>query len=145
MQVVGTVGPPPADGDRIGVHAHLGAQGRERLGDAAGLQGVGERGDQGRVLGQRPFLRAGVATMTGIRRSVSGRLRSISGTAWWNAARRAGSGLVPTGTAATAPVSRSRSCASPPKKTSRLSAKWRKKVRSVKPARAAMSPAVVLS
>jgi hypothetical protein len=27
--------------------------------------------------------------MTGIRRSVTGRLRSISGTAWWNAARRA--------------------------------------------------------
>ena len=45
VQVVGTIGPPPADGDRIGVHAHLGAQGRERLGDAAGLQGIGERGD----------------------------------------------------------------------------------------------------
>jgi hypothetical protein len=45
VQVVGTVGPPPADGDRIGVHAHLGAQGRERLGDAAAYQGIGERGD----------------------------------------------------------------------------------------------------
>lgn len=56
MQVVGAVASPPADGDRVGVHAHLGAQGRDRLGDAAGPEGVGERGDEGRALGQRPFL-----------------------------------------------------------------------------------------
>ena len=54
-------------------------------------------------------------------------------------------GLADAGAAATRPTSRSCSSEEPANSTSRLSAKWRKKVRSVRPARSAMRATVVSS
>ena len=138
---------PPLDGHAQHRHAGLGGQAGLRLAHASLAQGGGHRGGVVGQLGQFALAQFGVGGDHGL---------ALAGQVPAELAEHGGGGVESTGNGvegavgcrgapATPATIRSWRRADPPKSTSRLSAKCRKKVRSVSPARAAICAAVVWS